>query len=102
MSKFLLTSRFKRIDPKEFDLNKYTSSGSKGYIFKVDFGYSKELHELHNEYPLTPDKIEVKRGMLSNYQLKIADLYNASTGNVKKLVPKFFDKEKYMLQYRNL
>ena len=84
MSKFLLTSRFKRIDPKEFDLNKHTSSGSKGYILKMDFGYPKELHELHNEYPLTSDKIEVKRGMLSNYQLKIADLYNASPFLIKK------------------
>ena len=50
----------------------------------MDFGYPKELHELHNEYPLTPDKIEVKRGMLSNYQLKIADLYNSSTFLIKK------------------
>ena len=33
--------------------------------------------------------------MLSDYQLKIADLYNISIGNVKKLVPNFFDKEKY-------
>ena len=31
--------------------------------------------------------------MLSDYQLKIADLYNIPVGNVKKLVPKFFDKK---------
>ena len=30
MSKFLPTSRFKWIDPKAFDLNKYTSNNSKG------------------------------------------------------------------------
>ena len=30
MSKFLRTSAFKWIDPKEFDLNKYTSNSSKG------------------------------------------------------------------------
>ena len=35
--------------------------------------------------------------MLSEYKLNIADLYNVHTGNVKKLVPKFFDKEKYLL-----
>ena len=39
------------------------------------------------------DKIEIKREMLSDYQLKIADLYNIPFGNVKKLVPKFFDKK---------
>ena len=40
--------------------------------------------------------------MLSEYQLKIADLYNILIGNVKKLVPSFFDKEKYVLHYKNL
>ena len=40
--------------------------------------------------------------MLSEYQLKIADLYNTPIGNVKKFVPKFFDKEKYVLHYENL
>ena len=36
MSKFLTTSGFKRIDPKEFDLNKYTSSS-------LDLEYPKDL-----------------------------------------------------------
>ena len=40
--------------------------------------------------------------MLSEYQLKIADLYNISIGNVKKLVHNFFDKEKYVIHYENL
>ena len=35
--------------------------------------------------------------MLSEYQLKVADLYNILICNVKKLVPNFFDKEKYVL-----
>ena len=55
-----------------------------------------------NDYPLAPDKIEIKKKILSEYQLKIADLYNIRIGNVKKLVPKFFDKEKYVLYYQNL
>ena len=40
--------------------------------------------------------------MMSEYQLKIADLYDISIGNVKKLVPNFFDKEKYVLRHENL
>ena len=32
--------------------------------------------------------------MLSEYQLKIADVYNITIGNVKNLKPNFFDKEK--------
>ena len=39
MSKFLPTSGFKWIDPKEFDLNKYTSNSSKGFVLEVDFEY---------------------------------------------------------------
>ena len=69
MSKFL-PIRFKWIDPKEFELNKYTSNSSKGCAFEFDLEYPKELRELHNDYPLVPDKIE----MLPEYQLKIADL----------------------------
>ena len=56
--KFLPTSSFKRIDPKEFDLNKYTSNSSKGWAVKLDFEYPKELRELHNDYPSAPDKIK--------------------------------------------
>ena len=40
--------------------------------------------------------------MLSDYLLKIADLCNISIGNVKKLVPNFFDKENYVTHYENL
>ena len=40
--------------------------------------------------------------MLSEYQLKIGDLNNISIDSNKKLVPTFFDKEKYVLHYENL
>ena len=40
--------------------------------------------------------------MLPEYQLKIAGFYNIPVGNVKQLVPNFFDKEKYVLHYKNL
>ena len=86
---------------KEFDLNKYTSNGSKVYILEVDLEYSKELHKLH-DYPLASDKVEIKIEILSSYQLKIADFYNFAIGRVKKFVPNFFDKEKYVLHYENL
>ena len=39
---------------------------------------------------------------MSNYQLKIIGFYNIPVGNVKKLLPKFFDNEKYVLHYENL
>ena len=55
MSKFLPTSGFKWIDPKEYDFNKYTSNSLKGHILEVYLEYPKELHELQ------------KRKMLSEY-----------------------------------
>ena len=58
---------------------------------QADLEYPKELRELHNDYPLAPDKMKIKREMLCDYQLKIANLYNISIG--KKLLPNFFDKE---------
>ena len=102
ISRFLPTSGFKWIDHKEFDLNKYPSNSSKVCVLKVDLEYPKVLWELHSDYPLAPDKIVIKKEMLSEYQLKIADLYNIPIGNDKKLVPHFFDKEKYMFHYENL
>ena len=45
MSKFLRTGEFKWIDPKEFDLNQYTSNSSKGCGLEVDLEYPKELRE---------------------------------------------------------
>ena len=84
MSKFIPKIGFKWIDPKEFDLNKYSSNSSKGWVLEVDLEYPKELPELYNDYPLALDKIEIKREMFSEYQLKIADLCSIPIGNVKK------------------
>ena len=102
ISKFLPTSVFKWIDSKEFDFNEYTNNSLKGCLFEDDLEYLKDLRELHNDYPLTPDKIEIKREMPSEYQWKIADLYNISIGNVKKLVPNFVDRGKYVIHYENV
>ena len=102
MSKFLPTSGFKWIDLKEFDLNKYTSNSSKGCVLEVDLEYRKELRVLHNDYPLTPNKIDIKRVMLSENQLMIANLYIIPIGHVNNLVSNLFDKENCMINYENL
>ena len=67
MSKFLPKSGSKWIDPTVEDrpLNKYTSNSSKGCVLEFDLEYPKELRELHNDCPLAPDKIEIKREMLT-------------------------------------
>ena len=99
LSKFLPTGRFKWKESKEFYSNKYGTDSSKHCVLEVDLKYPKELHELHNNYPLVPGKIEIKKEVLSTYQLKTADFYNIPILTVKKLETKFFDKEKYELHY---
>ena len=86
----------------EFDLNKYNSYSPKGCVLEVDLQYPRVLRKINNDYPLIPDKIEIKREILSEYQVKTTDLYNIPIGNVKTLVPNFFDKERYVLHYESL
>ena len=57
VSKFLPTSGFKWVDPKYFDLNKYTSICLKGFLLEVNLEYPKELQKLDNDYSLATDKI---------------------------------------------
>ena len=54
---------------------------------------------MHNNYPLAPDKIEIKIEMLPHVVKYIADFCNIPTGNFEKLAANFFDKEKYVLQW---
>ena len=72
------------------------------YVLEVDLEYRKKSRELHNVYSLGLDKLEHEWKMLSDYQLKIADDCNIFIGNVKKLVPIFCNKEKFVLHYKNL
>ena len=60
-----------------------------------------ELHELHNDYPLAPQKLAVSSDMLLEYCRKIADKYQIKVGDVKKSIPNLGNKTKYVLHYRN-
>ena len=105
MSQFLPTGGFKWLTEKQIDktnLAKYKEDSKKGLILEVDLEYPKELHELHNEFPLGAEKIKVNKEMLSYYCKTIADKYNISSGLVHKLIPTLNNKEKYVLHYRNL
>ena len=51
-------------------------------ILEVDLEYPKKLHDLHDDYPLAPEQIEVNK--------------------VKKLTPNLWNKKKYVIHYENL
>ena len=101
-SRFCSTSELIWIDPKECDMSEWTCNSSSGCVSKIDLENPKELGKLHIDYPFTPDKLEIKKEMLSKCQLWMSDFYNILIGNAKKLVPKFLDKEKWVIQYENL
>ena len=105
MSQYLPTGNFKWMTDKEIskiDLAKYKENGKKGFILEVDLEYPIELHDLHNDYPIAPEKLNVSNNMLSEYCKKIAEKYNISIGSVRKLIPTLKDKKEYVLHYRNL
>ena len=60
------------------------------------------MHELHNDYPLAPEKFEISQNMLSNYCFSIANEYGIKIGGVNKLVPNLGNKSKNVVYYRNL
>ena len=57
-------------------MEKDTNNSSKLWVLEINLKYPKELRKLHNDDPLAPEKTEIKKEMLSKYQLMIADLYN--------------------------
>ena len=52
-------------------------------ILEVDLTYPEELHDLHNDYPLCPERVKCDKG-------------------VKKLIPNLRDKNNYVVHYKTL
>ena len=105
MSQYLPTGGFRWMTEKQINkinLAKYNENSNKGLLIEVDLEYPKELHDLHNDYPLAAERVCVNKDMLSEYCKTIATKYNISTGLVSKLIPTLTNKEKYVLHYRNL
>ena len=64
--------------------------------------YPKKLHDLHNNYHLAPEKIEISYNMLSNYCKDISNQYGIKVGGVRKLILNVSNKTNYVLHYKNL
>ena len=72
MSEYLPYEGFewlKNVD--EFDVMSVSEKGPTGYFLEVDLQYPDELHELHSDYPLAPEKLAVSSNMLSKYCKKL-------------------------------
>ena len=85
-----------------FDVMSFSGKRLIGCFLEVDLEYTDKLHELHNDYPLAPEKLAVSSDMLSKYCKKIADKYKIEVGDVKKLIPNLGNKTNYVVHYKNL
>ena len=64
MSQYLPYTDFKwvrNIDKIKQKLMNIKSNSSTGYILEIDLEYPQELHDIHNDYPLAPEKINIPK-----------------------------------------
>ena len=103
MSEYLPYGGFKWLkNIDKFDIMSISDKNPVGYILEVDLEYADELHELHNDFPLAPERFAISNDILSNYCKKIADKYEIKVGDVKKLIPNSGNKTNYVVHCRNL
>ena len=87
MSGYLLYGGFswlKNVD--NFGVKSISKNSSTGYILEVDLEYPDELHALHNDYSLAPEKLEIPYDIFSDYCRKIANEYGIKVRNVMTLI----------------
>ena len=76
MSDYLPYGEFEWLSQEEiknFDVNSISKNNLDKYILEAYLEYSGELHDLHNGYPLAPEKKhEISSDMLSKYCSDIA------------------------------
>ena len=59
--------------------------------------HPQELHDIYDDYPLAPEKINIPKEFLSDYCLKISNIHNIATGAIKKLVLNLMNEKNYMI-----
>ena len=93
---------WKRVMPTEEQIMKMKHNSKKGWILEVDLEYPTYLHDVHNNYPLAPEKKVIKPEQMSQYQRRLMADLDLTMPNTEKLVLMLEDKEKYVVHYSNL
>ncbi|MES9881403.1 MAG: C2H2-type zinc finger protein [Sedimenticola sp.] len=106
-------SGFRFLDTEEvqdFDVKSVGQESDFGYILEVTLSYPEHLHNMHNEYPLAPERKLFTDDMLSPYAKRIWNKLHGKTeeddlhprGKVEKLALTLEPKHNYVVHYRNL
>ena len=105
LSQPLPTGNFNWLDENEIeslDICKLGGDGC-GYVLEVDLIYPHKLHDLHNLYPLAPEKMRVTKEMLSPFLVELLAKHSIKhSDKTEKLIPNLYDKERYIVHYRAL
>ncbi len=99
MSNFMPINNFRWLEADEYEKIDWISLSEKnniGYIIECDLDYPQNLHKLHSEYPLCPEKRKIKESELGPYQKTLCD--DLKKVNIKriaseKLVLTLYDKK---------
>ena len=64
--------------------------------------YPEELHDLHADYPLAPERMCPTAEQLSPKQVELLGMDISFYKPNQKLIPNLFNKHNYIIHYRNL
>ena len=83
MSQPLPTHGFEWMSEEELkNWRSHSCETSEACILEVDLEYPKELHDLHNDYPLAPERLKI--------------------GGIEKLIPNLYEKKNYVVHHKTL
>jgi hypothetical protein len=106
LSQVLPTDNFRWMtadELKDFDVLSVPDDGDIGYFVEVDLQYPRSLHNIHNEFPLAPEKLDIPSSEWSAHTKHLASqlgMTHKSTG--LKLMLTLRDKHRYTLHYVTL
>lgn len=84
------------------DVLTISNQADEGYVFSVEMQILPEFHGIMRDNPLAAEKLQIHPEMTSEYTKNLAAAYNRKLSLVKKLIPNLFEKNDYVIHYRNL
>lgn len=70
MIQFLPAEIFDWVNAKGFNLVDYYNDNPIGCFLEIDLNYSYKMHDLHNDYPVTGEKIKNQNKFCQNINKK--------------------------------